>query len=256
MRSTRAGDESDSVRHRDRPIYYRQPEDYAHTVSFIHEASAGRFHFGIGVAHAPSLARRGLAGGKPLADTREFVQRLTNTDNAGELPPLLLAALRPKMVALAGEISRGVIFANAARSHMGESLSALPAATQSDDGFVIANMIPTVVHDDVDKARAINRRTLSSYAMLPNYRNYWRSAGYGDEMDAVESCIADGRNDRIGECLSDRWLDDTTIAGPPSRVREEVARWFEAGVRTPILVPSSAEGGQMKAFEELFAAYA
>ena len=38
------------------PIYFRQPQDYAQTASFIHEVSGGRFRFGIGVAHAPSLA--------------------------------------------------------------------------------------------------------------------------------------------------------------------------------------------------------
>ncbi|MGE0483600.1 MAG: LLM class flavin-dependent oxidoreductase [Gammaproteobacteria bacterium] len=238
------------------PIYYRQPEDYAQTVSFIHEVSGGRFQFGIGVAHAPSLARRGLSGGKPLADTREFVQRLRATEGAGELPPVVLATLRRRMTALAGEIGDGLVFANAARSHMGESLADLPAGRAAEPGFLVANMIPTCVDDDLEAARAVNRRTLSSYALLPNYRNYWREASYATEMDAVERCIAEGRTADIGACLSDRWLDDTTIAGPPSRVREEVARWYAAGVSTPILVPSSAHGGQLKAFEELFAVFA
>ncbi|MCB1748566.1 MAG: LLM class flavin-dependent oxidoreductase [Gammaproteobacteria bacterium] len=238
------------------PIYYRQPEDYAQTVSFIHEVSGGRFRFGIGVAHAPSLARRGLAAGRPLADTREFVQRLRATEGAGELPPVVLATLRRRMTALAGEIGDGLVFANAARSHMGFSLAALPAARTSAPDFLVANMIPTCVDDDLDAARAVNRRTLSSYALLPNYRNYWREAGYGEEMDAVERCIAEGRTEHIGPCLSDQWLDDTTIAGPASRVREEVEKWYAAGVSTPILVPSSARGGQLKAFEELFAVFA
>ncbi len=238
------------------PIYYRQPDDYAHTVSFVHEVSGGRFRFGIGVAHSRSLERRGLSGGKPLADVREFVTRLRAVDGAGELPPILLAALRQRMVALAGEISGGVIFANAARSFMADSLAALPPPAKRGTDFIVANMIPTVVHDDVERARAVNRRTLSGYALLPNYRNYWRAAGYGAEMDAVERCIAEGHNARIGEALSDRWLDDTTLAGPPSRIRDEIARWREAGIDTPILVPSSAEGGQMKAFEELFAVFA
>jgi hypothetical protein len=34
-----------------------------------------------------------------------------------------------------------------------------------------------------------------------------------------------------------------------------VEAWFDAGIKTPILVPSSAEGNQMKAFDELFAAF-
>ena len=57
-------------------------------------------------------------------------------------------------------------------------------------------------------------------------------------------------------CLSDRWLADTTLFGTVAQVREGVEAWFDAGVRTPILVPSSAAGNQLKAFEELFEAYA
>ena len=38
-------------------------------------------------------------------------------------------------------------------------------------------------------------------------------------------------------------------------MREGLEAWYDAGVRTPILVPSSAAGNQMKAFEELFATF-
>ena len=237
------------------PIYYRSAADYAHTVSFIHEISGGRFEFGIGVAHERSLSARGIVAGKPLGDTRAFVEALKQTPRAGELPPIVLATLRRKMIQLAAEIGEGIVFANAARSHMAHSLGALPENLRSKKEFVIANMIPTCVHDDIDTARAVNRKTLSSYAMLPNYRNYWREAGYATEMDAVETCISEKRLDDVGACLSDRWLDDTTIAGPATRVRDEIARWREAGIATPIIVPSSANGGQMVAFEELFAAF-
>ena len=237
------------------PIYYRSPEDYAHTISFIHEISEGRFQFGIGVAHEKSLTARGIVAGKPLSDTRDFIERLRNVPRVGDLPPIVLAALRDRMVSLSAEIGAGVIFANAARSYMRTSLKSLGGRMQ-EEKFLVANMIPTCVHNDITIARAVNRKTLSSYALLPNYRNYWRSAGYGEEMDNVESCIARNNLDGIGECLTDRWVDDTTIAGPARRVREQIELWFETGVSKPIIVPSSAEGGQMKALDELFAVYA
>ncbi len=75
-------------------------------------------------------------------------------------------------------------------------------------------------------------------------------------MTAVEKALAAGERDRIPQLLSDRWLADTTLFGPASTVRDGVEAWIDAGVRTPILVPSSAAGNQMRAFEELFAAYA
>ena len=234
------------------PIYTRHVQDFANTASFIHEASNGRFRFGIGVSHAPALDRLGLKAGKPLADMKRFVAELKAVPRAGQLPPLTLATLRKKMIALAEEIGDGMVFANAARSHMAESLGVLSAATRGGD-FFIGNMIPTCVDDDRAAAAAVNRKTLTSYALLPNYRNYWKEAGYEEEMAGVEAAIAAKAFDRVGDALSDRWLEDTTLFGSAAQVREGIEAWFDAGVKTPIIVPSSANGGQFVAFEEFFA---
>jgi hypothetical protein len=117
-------------------------------------------------------------------------------------------------------------------------------------------MIPTCISDDRDAAKAVNRKTLTGYALLPNYRNYWKEAGYVEEMEAVEKALAAGQRDRIPELLSDRWLADTTLFGSAAEVRAGVDSWVAAGVSTPILVPSSAVGNQLKAFEELFQGFA
>ena len=235
------------------PIYTRHVQDFAQAASFIHETSGGRFDFGIGVSHAPAMDRLGVQSGKPLGDIRRFVADLQAVPRAGDLPRIVLATLRKKMIALAEEISSGMVFANGARSHMADSLAVLSAEARGGDEFFIGNMIPTVVSDDVDAAKARNRRTLASYAVLPNYRAYWKEAGYVDEMAAVEAAIDAKEYDRIPACLSDRWLADTTLFGTPSQVREGIEAWFDAGVKTPIIVPSSASGGQFQAFEEFFA---
>ena len=238
------------------PIYARTVEDFAHGAAYIHEISGGRFRFGIGVAHTPSHLRMGVTPGKPLSDTRAFVAKFRSYEGIGALPPIVLAALRKGMVALSGEIADGVIFANASRSHMAQSLAALPAAKRAAAEFLVANMIPTCISDDVEAAKAVNRRTLTRYAMLPNYRNYWKEAGYVDEMAAIERALAEGRQNDLPSLLSDRWLADATLFGPPAAVRDGIAAWREAGVTTPIVVPSSASGNQMKAVEEVFAAFA
>ena len=237
------------------PIYFRQVPDFAQTVSFIHEVSGGRFRFGIGVSHAPALRARGISGGKPLTDTRKFVEELRAVPRAGELPPIVLATLRKKMIALSEEIASGMVFANGARSHMQESLSVVSDASRASDDFFIGDMIPTCVSDDIEAAKAVNRKTLTSYAMLPNYRNYWKEAGYVEEMEAIEKAIEAGDRDKVPQFLTDKWLADTTLFGPAARVREELEAWFDAGIKTPILVPSSANGGQMRAFEELLAIF-
>ena len=237
------------------PIYFRQVPDYASTASFIHEVSNGRFRFGIGVSHAPALKARGLSAGKPLTDTRNFVKELRNVRRTGELPPIVLATLRKKMIALSEEIAEGMVFANGARSHMQESLKAVSDEVRSSDDFFIGDMIPTCISDDIEAAKAVNRKTLSSYAMLPNYRNYWKEAGYQEEMEGIEKAISDGERDKIPYFLTDKWLADTTLFGSATQVRDGVEAWFDAGIKTPILVPSSANGGQMVAFEEMFAIF-
>ena len=237
-------------------IYLRQVGDYAHTASLIQELSGGRFRFGVGVSHAPMLERSGIRPGPPLGDIRDFVERLGRVPRVGELPPIVLAGLRRRMVKLAGEIGQGVVFANASRSHMPVSLSELPPGKVADPDFFVGNMIPTCISDDVDAARNVNKRTLSGYVTMPNYRNYWREAGYDEEMDAVEKALAAGERDKLVDAMSDRWIADNTLFGSVAQVREGLEAWYEAGVSTPILVPSSAVGKQMQAFEELFAAFA
>ena len=237
------------------PIYFQQAEEFAQAAAFIHEVSGGRFRFGIGVSHQPVHERMGLRPGKPLGDIRAFVEEIRSVPRTGGLPPVVLAAMRPRMIALAGEIAEGIVFANAARSHIPASLEALPAQKRGDAAFEVACMTPTCVSDDLEAAKAVNRRTLTRYVQLPYYRNYWKDAGYREEMEAVERAMPEG-DAAVAACLSDRWLADVTLFGPPARIREGVEELRAAGVRTPVLVPSSAAGNQMHAFEEVMAAFA
>jgi alkanesulfonate monooxygenase SsuD/methylene tetrahydromethanopterin reductase-like flavin-dependent oxidoreductase (luciferase family) len=238
------------------PIYQRTIGDFAQSAAMMHEISDGRFRLGIGVAHGPAHIRMGVTPGKPLGDIRSFVEKFRAQDGLGPLPPIVIAALRKKMVALAGEIAQGVVFANASRSHMATSLGALPVDKRNDPQFFIGNMIPTCIGDDIEAAKAVNRRTLTSYAFLPNYRNYWKEAGYQEEMDSIETAIAEGRKDDVPTYFTDKFLADNSLFGSASKVREGVEAWRGAGVRDLIIVPSSAAGNQIKALEEVFAAFA
>jgi len=234
------------------PIYTRNVADFAGTAGFLHEISDGRFRFGIGVSHEPAMKRLGVKQGKPLADMRQFVADLRAVPRVGDLPPLVLATLRTRMIRLAEEVGDGMVFANGSRSHMGQSLSVLSADARANDAFFIGNMIPTCISDDEAAAMAVNRRTLSSYALLPNYRNYWKEAGYVEEMEGVEAALEAGEMDRVAQCLSDRWLADCTLFGSATKVRDGIEAWFDAGIKTPIIVPSSARGNQLAAIEEFF----
>ena len=56
--------------------------------------------------------------------------------------------------------------------------------------------------------------------------------------------------------VTDTWLSSCTLYGSANAVREGVEAWFDAGVPTPILVPSSTKGGQMVAIREMFDTFA
>jgi alkanesulfonate monooxygenase SsuD/methylene tetrahydromethanopterin reductase-like flavin-dependent oxidoreductase (luciferase family) len=237
-------------------IYARHPSDYAHSAAFIHELARGRFRFGIGVSHGPTHARLGVAAGKPLEDMRRFVSDLTaGAKMAGELPPLVLATLRSRMVALAGEIAQGAVWANAARSHMAASLEHLPASARQDPKFFIGNMVPTCIDADRAAAAALNRRTLTGYVKLPNYQNYWIEAGFEEEMLAIRRAIAAGEEERLPQLMSDRWLSQVTLYGSPTEVRDGIEAWHETGVNALIVVPSSTRGNQMVALQQLIDLY-
>ena len=236
------------------PIYHSHPAEVAITAGHIAEVSGGRFRLGLGVSHAPAMERLGLNTGKPLADMRSYVEGIRGAGRqAGELPPIYLATLRDKMLDLAIDVADGAIWANASLSHMPEQLARIPEDKRGS--FFLADMVPTVIDADKDAARAIHRRTLGGYVILPNYRNYWKAAGYAEEMAAIEEAIAAGDRDALPGLMTDAWIDDCTLSGSATEVRDGLQRWMDAGV-LPIAVMSSTSGGQAKAINELFEVYA
>jgi alkanesulfonate monooxygenase SsuD/methylene tetrahydromethanopterin reductase-like flavin-dependent oxidoreductase (luciferase family) len=239
------------------PVYYNHPVEMSNTAAHIHEISGGRFGIGLGVSHAPVVQRLGVATGKPLPDMSNYVASMrANSRFSGELPPIYLAALRDKMLALSVDVAEGAIWANASLSDISRQVDLVPPNRRAN--FFMANMIPTVISDDEDAAMAIHRKTLTGYMSLPNYRNYWRQAGYAEEMDAAEVILETLPKEEHAQALqtamSDRWLRDCTASGSATSVRDQLSAWTDKGI-LPIAVMSSTSGGQAKAIAELFNAY-
>ena len=134
-------------------------------------------------------------------------------------------------------------------------LSALPDAKRRDRSFFIGNRVRTCISDDVEEAKAALRKSMASYWLLPNYRNYWKETGYADEMATAEKVVAEGRAADMPHYLTDRWLADCTLFGSAAHVREGVEAWRDAGVTTPIVVPISPDGNQKRAIEAVFKAF-
>jgi alkanesulfonate monooxygenase SsuD/methylene tetrahydromethanopterin reductase-like flavin-dependent oxidoreductase (luciferase family) len=235
------------------PIYYSHPAETANTAAHIHEISGGRFALGLGVSHGPVVERLGVHTGKPLHDVETYVSAVrTQQRFSGDLPPILLATLRDKMLALAVEIADGAVWANASLDDIDRQVATVRKSRDTD--FFLANMVPTVIADDLSQARAINRRTMLGYVSLPNYRNYWRGAGFEEQMDALEDALATNDKSRITDAMGSEWLDNCTISGDAVTVRGRLLEWHHRGVH-PIAVMSSTSGGQVKAIGELFAAF-
>jgi len=235
------------------PLYNATVAETGATAAHIQEISRGRFALGLGVSHEPMTRRLGVAVGAPLADTRDYVERLrANERFSGPLPPIYLAAMRDKMLTLTTELAQGCIWANAAFSAVPSQLARVPLANAASHARYC--MIPTVISDDVAAAAAVNRKTMVNYVAMPNYRNYWTSVGYGEEMAAAAAALAAGDRDGVQAAMSERWLADCTLFGPAARVRERLDAWFDIGV-TPVAVMSSVSGGQATAIGELFELY-
>jgi alkanesulfonate monooxygenase SsuD/methylene tetrahydromethanopterin reductase-like flavin-dependent oxidoreductase (luciferase family) len=69
------------------------------------------------------------------------------------------------------------------------------------------------------------------------YASFFRSAGFGDEVDAVNAAWRAG--DRAGAVkqVSPRLLDGLGVVGPPAFCRERIAEFARAGLTQPVIVP-------------------
>jgi alkanesulfonate monooxygenase SsuD/methylene tetrahydromethanopterin reductase-like flavin-dependent oxidoreductase (luciferase family) len=79
------------------------------------------------------------------------------------------------------------------------------------------------------------RRILGS----PPFQAYFVEAGFGEEIGRVRTALANGDEPGFMAAVSDRMLDETTLIGTPTQIRDKVEAWHAAGVnRLTIAVPS------------------
>ncbi len=236
------------------PIYHRVPVSLAETGAHLHEVSGGRFQLGIGVSHELANKVYHVQPGPPLEDCRAYVAAMrAAVEWTGPQAPIIMAALRDRMFDLAVEIADGVFPSRACRVHLAKQVARIPADRRAA-GFFVGNAIPTVIDADPEVARNVMRQSQAFYMGLPNYRNYWRSVGYVEEMDAVEAALAKGEHERIPTLLSDAWLRNVTLFGTPSTVREGLEAYFDIGV-LPVLSPVLRDASLSAHYESVLALY-
>jgi len=193
-------------------IYARDPMAALQGARSLHEFSGGRFILGLGVSH-DVLVRdvRGHVYQKPLTAMRAYLDGMDAARPAvpGEDPPTVLAALGPKMLALAGERTQGVLPFNCPPEHTEEARKIL-----GPDKWICTGQ-HICLCDDPDRARAIARRALAFYADAPNYYRNWFRYGF-DESD-----LANGGSDRL--------VDRLVAWGSLEAIRARIQAQFDAG---------------------------
>jgi probable F420-dependent oxidoreductase len=176
----------------------------------LNEAFDERFVLGLGVSHAPAVQARGHDYSKPLTAMRTYldaIERSTYAVPGPEHPsPIVLAALRPKMLDLARDRTAGAHPYFVPPSHTSRAREILgPRPLLAPEQVV-------VLETDAARAREIGRRHMAVYLTLPNYVNNLRTLGY-DDAD-----FADGGSDRLVDAIV-AWGGEEAIA---TRVREHL----------------------------------
>jgi probable F420-dependent oxidoreductase len=261
------------------PVYNRTPAVLAMSAGTLAQLSEDRFVLGLGSSsHAIIGDWNGIPFESPLAQVRETVavvrQALSGarTDFDGERlrshglrlgcaprkpVPIYLAALRGRMLRLAGEVGEGLVVNFFPVSALPRMLAAYregaAAAGRDASADEVVCRFQVAVTDDVPRARALVRAAFGAYLATPVYNRFLAWCGFEDEARAIAEAFA--RRDRAATAaaMPDALIDRITILGTAASCREQVARFVEAGVTTPVIAPLAGDREGVRRVFEAFA---
>lgn len=204
-------------------IYARDPFTAQRAMVSLNNLHAGRFVLGLGVSHIPMVeGLRGHRYDKPLGAMRAYLDGIHKGLPAGEEAPVMVAALGPKMLALSAEKSLGAVPYNVTPKHTAQAAAIL------GPNKALAVEQKVTLETDPAKARALGRKELARYMVLPNYRNNWLREGF------TEAELADGG--------SDRFIDSMVLWGDAATIKKGLRAHFEAGATHVCLQPVHDDG--------------
>jgi probable F420-dependent oxidoreductase len=147
-------------------------------------------------------------------------------------PKVVVGALNPKMLALAGEVADGVLLNYLPASHVAWSVEQVRAGGDAE--------IYAYVHagvGDPEAARDKARRDLFSYAVVDSYAANFARAGFADEVAEIRARFAARDREGAVAAVSDRMCDAIDIVGDEATVQAAVRDYVAAGVDVPVLMP-------------------
>ena len=147
-------------------------------------------------------------------------------------PKIVLAALNPQMLRLAGEIADGVLLNYIPVSHVPASIEQV---RKGGDSRIFAYVHACV--GELEKRAHSARRDLMGYAMADGYANMFRSAGFADEVNLMRERHAARDRDGALEAVSERMIQAIDFVGSADEVAAFVRSYVDAGVTHPVLMP-------------------
>ena len=233
------------------PVFTRGAGLLAMSIAAIAEVCGGRFTMGLGASSEPVVERwNGIAYEKPYARTRDvlrFVKRALEGEKIDEVfetfevhgfklsrpvvnrPPILLGALRPGMLRLAGREADGAILNWLAATDVAQCRAEVGA-----DKTIVARLF-VIPNPDADAARFIARRMISSYLTVNAYAEFHRWLGRGDALAPMWEAWGAGDRKLANEVIPDSVVDELVIHGSYEACRDHVQRYIDAGVEVPTI---------------------
>jgi probable F420-dependent oxidoreductase len=209
----------------------------------LQDASNGRFVLGLGSSSNVIVERwNGVPFTKPLSKVREAVEALRPI-LAGERgpggfrleqppatpPPIIVAALRGKMLSLAAELADGA-FTNFL------PLSGAPQVAQAfgaPDKELVCRFF--CVPQSAEEALPLARRMFAAYATVPVYTEFFRWLGWSERIDPMVTAWHDGDRARALELVPDDLVREIFIFGSGDEQHERLAQFADAGITTFVL---------------------
>jgi len=233
------------------PAFTRGPALLAMSVQAVAEIAEGRFTMGLGSSSQPVVERwNAVAFDQPYQRTRDVLRFLTRALNGEKIdeefstfavhgfklsrpirerPPILLGALRPGMLRLAGREADGAILNWLAASDVAQ------CQREVGDGKTLAARIFVIPTEDADTARFVGRRMMTSYLTVPTYAAFQAWLGRGDALQPMWDAWAAGDRKGANDAIPDAVVDELIVHGSFAACREHIGRYVAAGVDVPIL---------------------
>ena len=233
------------------PAFTRGPALIAMSAATMAAAAPGRFVLGLGTSSPVIVGNwNGIAFDEPYKKARD-VLRIVKQALAGERvdatfdtvtikrfkleqapatpPPVMVAALGPQMLRLAGREADGAILNWLAASDVGQCLDAIGTETDTVARIFVC---PT---EDVNYARTIGRTLISTYLTVPAYAAFHEWLGRGDQLREMNEKWAAGDRKGAAAAVPDDVVDALVLHGSPESVRGQVQAYQDAGVKTPVI---------------------